>query len=434
MKPKAIFFDIDGTLMNTEKGIIPSSTIQAIHKLHDKGILVFVATSRCNGEFGNFNKYIEELPFDGIVSCGGGLLTYHNEIINTEIIDKNDVKKIMQYCDTHNIDIRYQSEHNCHLHKEPIKEVYDSFIYFYNYCPSTKVYEDENVVNLLGFGKAEHYNDIMNMCEDLDGVLYSDAFEFTKKNVNRAYGIKRMCDILNIDLQDVMAFGDAENDITMLQTVGTGVAMGNACDSCKEAADFITKCCHEDGIAYALEYFEILDDLYLTKDNLSIKQASNDDIDVLLKWWNNGEVMAHAGFPNGLNKTKEDIEKEIKLNNRDKRRLIMYYEDIKIGEMSYIKVSDGVYDFGIKICEKEYQNKHLGPKYLTLLFDYLFDVLKAEKIILDTDLENLRAQKVYERLGFTNKKIHYNSWTNAVNELRSSVSYSMSITDYRKDV
>ncbi|MBR3840024.1 MAG: Cof-type HAD-IIB family hydrolase [Erysipelotrichales bacterium] len=434
MKPKAIFFDIDGTLMNTEKGVIPASTIQAIEKLHKQGILVFVATSRCNGEFGNFNKYLEEIPFDGVVSCGGGMLTYHGEIINTEAMNENDVRKIIDYCDEHNIDIRYQSEHNCHLHKEPIKSVYDSFIYFYDYCPSTKAYENEKVVNFLGFGTAQHYHDIMNMCEDLDGVLYSDAFEFTKKDVNKAYGIKKMCYILGIDIQEVMAFGDAENDIAMLQAVGIGVAMGNACDSCKEAADFVTKRCDEDGIAYALEYFEILDDLYLTDQVLCVRQATTNDVDVLLKWWNDGKVMAHAGFPNGLHKTADDIKKEIALNNREKRRLILYYEDQRIGEMSYIKISEGIFDFGIKICEEEYQNRHLGPRYLRLLFDYLFDVLKATKIILDTDLENLRAQKVYERLGFTNKEIHYNSWTNDIGELRSSVSYTMTINDYRKDV
>lgn len=433
MNIKAVFFDIDGTLMDTKRGIVPESAINAIQALKKQDIKVFVATSRTDGEFGNFQKYIDEIGFDGIISCGGALLRYNDQIINKEIMKHNDVMKIVEYCSKNKLGLRYQSDINCHLDEEPSKEVYDSFIYFYNFCPSTKKYENENVINLLGFGNKENYDDIMNMCEDIEGILYSDAFELLKKGVSKASGIKKMCELLGIDISSSLAFGDAENDIEMLKTAGIGVAMGNACESCQEAADYVTKRYDEDGIAYALEHFGLVNSLHLTKDNQALRQADNNDVEALLSWWNDGKVMSHAGFPNGLNKNEQDILNELSTNNKEQRRLIMLYDDFRIGEMSYKHIGNDVYDFGIKICNEEYQNRHLGPKYLALLFDYLFDELNAKTIILDTDLENTRAQKVYERIGFTNKVIKYNSWVNAVGETRSSVSYSMNKEQYRKD-
>lgn len=432
MRYKAIFFDIDGTLMDSNTSTIPSSTIDALHQLQKQNIQIFVATSRCDGEFGNFTDYLNQLHFDGIISCGGAMMKYHGKTIQTEIMNSKDVHAIINYCEEHQLSIRYQSDINCHLHETPSKPVYDSFIYFYDYCPDVKKYDNENVVNLLGFGTPKDYEAINALCEDVDGVCYDDAFEFTKKGVNKAYGMHTMCEQLGIDIENIIAFGDAENDIAMLKEAGLGIAMGNACEECKKAADFITKRCENDGIAYALEYFQIIDGLHLSDNELHIRQAEEIDIDVLYNWWNDGKVMAHAGFPNGLHKTKDAIKQEIKANSRTKRRLILFYEDMKIGEMSFVEVEKDTYDFGIKICEEDYQNKHYGPRFLRLLFDYLFDVLKAKRIILDTDLENKRAQKVYERLGFINKEIHYDSWINDIGEKRSSVSYSMTIDDYRR--
>ena len=433
MNYKAIFFDIDGTLMNSKTGIIPSSTIDALNKLKENNIKIFVATSRCKGEYGNFSKYLDKIQFDGIISCAGGNISINDEVI-TSFIDENDTNKIIEYCLDHNIELRYQGDDKCHLLTTPSQTVYDSFIYFYNYCPSTKPYENEPIINFLCFGTKEDYEAIRKMCNALDGTLYDDCFELTKQGVNKAYGIKKVCEYLNISPSDTIAFGDAENDINMLETVGLGIAMGNACDVCKEASDFITKRIDEDGIAYALEKFDVINDLHLSKNEYSLTQARKKDIPHLLAWWNDGKVMAHAGFPNGLNKTYDDVLKEIKSNTKNKRRLIIRYSSKEIGEMAYSKVDDGIYEIGIKICDETYQNKHLGPTYLQMLIEYLFEELNANKIILDTDLENKRAQKVYERLGFTNKKVHLNSWTNQLNEIRSSVSYSLSRNDFKKRI
>ncbi len=257
MNIKAVFFDIDGTLMVTKTQSVPQSAIDAIYKLKEKGIQVFIATSRCDGEFGNFLDHLHALPFDGIISCGGGLLHYHDDVF-VEAIDDEDSKAIIEYCAKHDIDIRYQSDSICALTTNPKPWVYDSFIKFYNYCPDTKPYEGEHVVNFLGFDGGKHFEKIMALTKNVDGIKYIDAFEMTRKHISKASGIIDMCKHLNIDVCDTMAFGDAENDCRMLETAGIGIAMGNAMDIAKKSADYVTTNAEDDGIANALMHYGLI--------------------------------------------------------------------------------------------------------------------------------------------------------------------------------
>lgn len=163
--------------------------------------------------------------------------------------------------------------------------------------------------------------------------------------------------------------------------------------------------------------------MYLEYKDFVVRSATNDDVSFLLKWWNDGLIMAHAGFPNGLNINEDRIIKQIHENNDSKQRLIIECKNIRIGEMCYSQIDQNTVDIGIKICEFEYQNKGLGRKCLSMLIQELFK--KYQKIVLDTDLENKRAQHVYESLGFERVRINYDSWENQIGELRNSVDYEL---------
>jgi hydroxymethylpyrimidine pyrophosphatase-like HAD family hydrolase len=78
-------------------------------------------------------------------------------------------------------------------------------------------------------------------------------FEFTPLGVDKVRALKDTFDVLGIDKSEVMSFGDAENDLTMIKWAAIGVAMGNAVDACKVAADYVTLDNNSDGIACALE-------------------------------------------------------------------------------------------------------------------------------------------------------------------------------------
>lgn len=163
----------------------------------------------------------------------------------------------------------------------------------------------------------------------------------------------------------------------------------------------------------------------LTYYNIRIRSAKMDDAQLLANWWNDGTVMAHAGFPMGLCTTAEKIAVELSADSDDtRRRLILLWNEIPIGEMCYKKLENGSADIGIKICESRYQEKGIGRIALSILIKELFRMGYA-KIVLDTSLNNTRAQHVYETLGFQKLRVNMNSWRNQLGELESSVDYEL---------
>lgn len=163
----------------------------------------------------------------------------------------------------------------------------------------------------------------------------------------------------------------------------------------------------------------------LVQRELRIRTAQPGDVDVLVSWWNDGAVMAHAGFPNGLGITHERVNKQL-TENREGVRELLILEDggVPIGEMNYRAGTSGTAEIGIKICDAAKQNAGRGRRYLTMLLLELFR-MGFQKIRLDTDLGNRRAQHVYELLGFRKIGIRYDSWTDQLGNLRSAVDYEL---------
>ena len=163
--------------------------------------------------------------------------------------------------------------------------------------------------------------------------------------------------------------------------------------------------------------------------NLTIRDAVAADAAQLSAWWNDGAVMAHAGFPNGLGTTVEEV-----IAGLGNGRLVLEEGERLIGEACYRKVGEAIVEIGIKICETDCQNRGLGRVILSMLISWLFEQ-GFEKIVLDTNLTNLRAQHVYESLGFRKLRINYDSWTDQLGNKQSAVDYELTednFVDYRK--
>lgn len=171
--------------------------------------------------------------------------------------------------------------------------------------------------------------------------------------------------------------------------------------------------------------------MVLTYENLTIRNATIDDASQLAAWWNDGTIMAHAGFPNGTGQTAEEIAASIKADTDDtRRRLIIEIAQTPIGEMSYGNMGNGTAGIGIKICDFSLHDKGYGKKLLSMLISSLFNDLGYKKIMLDTNVNNKRAQHVYERLGFRKLRVRENSWKNQLGELQSSIDYEMCPEDF----
>lgn len=158
--------------------------------------------------------------------------------------------------------------------------------------------------------------------------------------------------------------------------------------------------------------------------NLTIRQAEASDAKQLAAWWNDGAVMAHAGFPNGVGTTEVEVIKGL-----GKGSLVIEENHRLIGECNYRDLGDGVAEIGIKICEPDGQNRGVGRKILSMLIGWLFEN-GYSKIILDTNLKNTRAQHVYESLGFRKVRTNVDAWRDQLGQLQSSIDYELIEKDF----
>lgn len=123
--------------------------------------------------------------------------------------------------------------------------------------------------------------------------------------------------------------------------------------------------------------------------NLTIRNADIGDARQLAEWWNDGAIMAHAGFPNGTGETAGEIAENLKNDtNEAGRRLIIEVDKVPVGEMNYRNCGENTAEIGIKICDFSLHDKGLGKVLLSMLIASLFDDLGYRKIRGKTSLEN----------------------------------------------
>lgn len=171
--------------------------------------------------------------------------------------------------------------------------------------------------------------------------------------------------------------------------------------------------------------------MILEHKNLVIRNAAAGDARQLAAWWNDGKVMAHAGFPNGTGQTAQEIAASLeKDTDETHRRLIIEVDNAPAGEMNYRNLGGQTAEIGVKICDFSRQDKGLGKILLSMLIAFLFEDKGYRKIVLDTNLNNKRAQHVYERLGFRKLRVVENAWKDQLGEWQSSVEYELVPEDF----
>ena len=169
-------------------------------------------------------------------------------------------------------------------------------------------------------------------------------------------------------------------------------------------------------------------------DNLTIRTAAAADAEQLCEWWNDGKIMAHAGFPGGLGTNPGKIRESLASDTDEaRRRHIIELDQRPIGEMHYRNIGEKTAEISIKICDCQEQEKGLGTTALTIFIDALFTYYSYEKVIVDANTENKRAQHVYEKkLGFKPVALRENSWRDQLGNPQSSIDYELIKDDWLK--
>lgn len=251
---KMIFFDIDGTLVNPQTRSISEKTIDTLKRLKQNGIKICIATGRGPVALPDF----ADVQFDAYITYNGSLCYDKSNTIWSNSISKDDLEKIIQ--NTANIGLPVAIATRERLAANAWGQ--DLADYFTLANLTLEVAEDFDIV------RTETIYQVMVGCREKDfeeilrGVLgariavsWDRAVDVIPANGSKAEGIQKVLEYFNIDRAEALAFGDGNNDIEMLQLVGTGVAMGNASERLKEVADEVCGAVSEDGIYdYCIKY------------------------------------------------------------------------------------------------------------------------------------------------------------------------------------
>lgn len=256
---KAVFFDVDATMYYHKIHDILPSTKAALNALHERGIKVGVATSRCRYELNNTPSFFRSFPFAGIVSDGGALAMEKDQIIAAQYIDSEIVERVIAYAKKHQRTLRYSTITGDFFFEKPLQKDKDIFFQLYLNTPIVKPYANDDVLNILLY--APDYKDTAELMEILDGISWVDhgpVLEINAGQIDKSDGIAALASHWGLRMDEIMSFGDGANDVQLVKNCGIGVAMGNGCDEVKNAADFVTKRIEEDGIAFALKHFGLI--------------------------------------------------------------------------------------------------------------------------------------------------------------------------------
>ncbi len=273
---KMAVLDIDGTLADP-RGNISTGNRAAINKAVSMGAVVTVCTGR------NMRKAMPVMKKAGIKApfvCIDGVVLYDPVkgcVLKDYRLDAEEVEGLL----------------SCEGMKDAYIELSDGFIY-HKYIKNRDMlaYDPFNRHDFAGriksyFGGARYYKSLA-FAEKFEGPVYQmvvgarpeilsnikheigkkglkgvdirdtimkDFLFLNRKGIHKAAGIRLLCDYYQIDPKEVIAVGDEENDVEMIQMAGLGVAMGNAVDNVKKVADEVTLDNGNDGVARVLEKY-----------------------------------------------------------------------------------------------------------------------------------------------------------------------------------
>ena len=121
------------------------------------------------------------------------------------------------------------------------------------------IMRNEQILQLTPFFSAEYEKEIMEKMPGCVSGRWNPAFtDITAEQADKGKGLEAMAQYLDLNISETMAFGDGGNDESILRRAGIGVAMGNAGDEARAAADYITTSVDDDGVKNALEHFGVI--------------------------------------------------------------------------------------------------------------------------------------------------------------------------------
>ena len=270
---RLIAFDLDGTMLR-KNSELSAANRKALEDAAEKGVLPVPATGRL---LSFMPENLMDLPQVRYLVCSNGAMVYDRQeetVLASDLIPTELAVQVMEVCDRFGVYYEFYDRGEAVTVTDNVRlgeEVYhfppDRLRFLKkNYkakVPDLKAYLRENHICPEKINsqfippeiRPQLIAALRKLGEMEIASSYPDTMEINAPGVCKARGLERLCALLGIDRQDVMAMGDGENDEPMLRWAGTSVAMGNAGESTKAAARYVTDDVDSDGAARAIQRF-----------------------------------------------------------------------------------------------------------------------------------------------------------------------------------
>jgi len=266
---KALFFDLDGTLLNSGKRLDDTS-VQAIRKARGRGIKVYFASARSPRLDQTLLWTDREFSlFDGGIYCNGAC-TFQDGGMTYSFMDADAVRDIIKivsdfenvHLSLHmpdegyafNFELTEEMDRTWGLKHARITPITEKAV-----CSTTKilVFYDHltDAKDVLPDGLTEAFRETIGDRARFYVTDQGKTVQFSAKGVSKLSAVKRVQASLGLEDGEICVFGDDVNDLEMISYYAHSVAMGNGADAVKQKAGFITKSNDENGIASAIENY-----------------------------------------------------------------------------------------------------------------------------------------------------------------------------------
>lgn len=268
MSYKLIALDLDDTLLTTQKTITDKNK-KMIQKALSQNIKVVLCSGRThNAVIG----YAKELGIDGssqyMITNGGAIIErLDGEIVFQRMMSNDFYREFVKFIKENDLHYNVVDDHgntytsSCeHFDKYTIMQAYENDNGLYVREPDD-LPKDFEITKAIINGDEQQLDEITPLvnkkfAENYFVVRTGVGFlEIFPKDINKGNAIKVLAQKLNLNLEEIMAMGDRDNDIPMLKIVGKGIAMENAMPKVKESADFVTSDNNHSGVGVAIEKF-----------------------------------------------------------------------------------------------------------------------------------------------------------------------------------
>ena len=255
---KAIFFDVDGTLVSFQTHTISPATLEALHTLRERGVKLFLSTGRHQVMLGPVRELFE---FDGYVTLSGQYCYAGDQVLHRNPMSPQAIQELATaaadgafsciflegkevYINCIN-DLSRRFVRDLNIPMPPVRPA--------EYALGREVYQG------VTFLDREHEHLLLDRAPHLKTTRWHPNFlDVLPNSGGKDVGMEAVLAHFGIPVEECMAFGDGENDLSMLVRAGVGVAMGTASDAVKAQADWATASVDEDGVVQALKHFGVL--------------------------------------------------------------------------------------------------------------------------------------------------------------------------------